>query len=131
MKIALKDFIVESINLSQCTDVDFEDDLTINFVNGYSEVNEKSFTVKFNITLLVSGKFNLEVVKTFEFESDEPISKEFMDSAFPVVNAPAIAYPYLRSFIGTLTLNAGLEAVMLPTVNFQAMYNASKASVKE
>lgn len=131
MKIALKDFIVESINLGQCSDDDYDDDLKINFVNGYSDSNEKSFTVKFSISLLVSGKFILEVVKTFEFETDEPISKEFMESPFPIVNAPAIAYPYLRSFIGTLTLNAGLETVMLPTVNFQSMYNASKKSSQD
>ncbi|MBZ7675074.1 preprotein translocase subunit SecB, partial [Klebsiella grimontii] len=33
-------------------------------------------------------------------------------------NAPAIAYPYVRAFVATLLLNAGLESVSLPAVNF-------------
>lgn len=128
MKIALKDYIVESLNLKSSLDESGDDDLKISFTNGYSDSEPKNFTVMFTIELHTSEKFYLEVVKTFEFETDELITDEFKQSSFPVVNAPAIAYPYLRSFIGTLTLNAGLDAVMLPTVNFQAMYNASKKS---
>jgi preprotein translocase subunit SecB len=33
-------------------------------------------------------------------------------------NAPAIAFPYLRSFISTLTLNAGYILAVLLSINF-------------
>lgn len=56
-----------------------------------------------------------------EFETDEPIDQEFMDGHFPSVNAPAIAYPFLRSYVSTVTLNSGVEPMILPTINFQAL----------
>ncbi|AWB68952.1 hypothetical protein C2869_06965 [Saccharobesus litoralis] len=60
-----------------------------------------------------------------EFDLDSPIDQEFMDSSFPHVNAPAIAYPYLRSTVSTVCLNSGYNPVILPTINFQAMYKRS------
>ena len=36
----------------------------------------------------------------------------------PAINAPAIAFPYLRSFLSILTMQAGYPPVMIPSVNF-------------
>lgn len=52
------------------------------------------------------------------FESNQPLTAEFLDGPFTRINAPAIAYPYLRSFITTVLVNAGYAAMHLPTVNF-------------
>ncbi|MEZ8657737.1 protein-export chaperone SecB [Vibrio cyclitrophicus] len=68
-------------------------------------------------------KLNVEYSAFFEL--DEDVNQEFMDSMFPKVNAPAIAYPYLRAFISTILLNAGYDPVILPSINFQAIANKS------
>lgn len=36
---------------------------------------------------------------------------------FMCMNAPAILFPYLRSYISTLTAQAGLSPVIIPTIN--------------
>ena len=55
------------------------------------------------------------------FESEQELSAEFLESHFTKINAPAIAYPYLRSFITNVLVSAGYPAVYLPTVNFVEM----------
>ncbi|WP_236195476.1 protein-export chaperone SecB [Pseudomonas glycinae] len=62
------------------------------------------------------------------FNINVPVDEEFKSSNFPYVNAPAIAYPYLRAFISNLTLNAGFAPVMLPSLNFVAMKDKIKAA---
>ncbi|WP_222708016.1 protein-export chaperone SecB [Algibacter pacificus] len=52
------------------------------------------------------------------FKLDKDISEEFKLSDFPKINAPAIAFPYLRAYISNLTLQSGFEPVMLPSINF-------------
>ena len=52
------------------------------------------------------------------FGTSEPIDEDFKESDFVKINSPAIAFPYLRSFISTLTLNAGLPPLILPAYNF-------------
>lgn len=52
------------------------------------------------------------------FSSKEPITQEFKDSNFPRVNAPAIAYPFIRAFVNNFFINSGYNPVLLPTYNF-------------
>ena len=54
----------------------------------------------------------------FFFETDSPITEDFKKSSFPLINAPAIAFPYLRSFLSVLTMQAGYSPIMLPSINF-------------
>lgn len=64
------------------------------------------FKIIQEITLSLENYFNLSVVAfgTFEFVGtiDEHIRKSFVN-----LNAPAIMFPYVRSFITTLTSNLG------------------------
>jgi preprotein translocase subunit SecB len=52
------------------------------------------------------------------FKTQNPIDEDFRTSSFVKINAPAIAFPFLRSFITTITVNAGYNAIILPSVNF-------------
>ena len=64
-------------------------------------------------------KSEIEVVEAlFMFSVDGEITEGFKLSDFPKINAPAIAFPYLRAYISNLTLQSGLEPVMLPSINF-------------
>jgi preprotein translocase subunit SecB len=62
-----------------------------------------------NITIIVRGNF-----------------EKFGDSELPfddfvAVNAPAILYPYLREHITSLSIKAGLPAIVLEPMNFAAL----------
>lgn len=52
------------------------------------------------------------------FKCEQELTLSFLESHFASVNAPAIAYPYLRSFLTNALVSAGYPAVYLPTVNF-------------
>lgn len=52
------------------------------------------------------------------FECSEAITQEFLNSEFSKVSAPAIGFPYLRAFITTLTSQAGIAPLILPSINF-------------
>lgn len=94
----------------------------------------KKLNVTFNQVVGVNdsdGKMRLELETTVEdeckalflhvktygyFEFDSQISDETKDVFFKV-NAPAILFPYVRAYIGTLTALSGIEPVILPTLN--------------
>ena len=52
------------------------------------------------------------------FNTSDKINQKFKDSKFIIINAPAIAFPFMRSFVATVTLNAGYSPAILPSVNF-------------
>lgn len=62
--------------------------------------------------------FSLKVKAIAHFISDQEVDETFLKSSFVRMSAPAIAFPYVRTFISNLTLNAGYEAVILPSFNF-------------
>lgn len=57
---------------------------------------------------------DVKVVGYFEFEST--ITEEEKNVFFKT-NAPAILFPYIRAYIGTLTSLSGVHPVILPTIN--------------
>lgn len=64
----------------------------------------------FELTLRAVGNFELEA------DLDEKLRKSFVNA-----NAPAIMFPYVRSFISTLTSNLGnvVGTLLIPTQFFQ------------
>ncbi|EKF9400107.1 protein-export chaperone SecB [Vibrio cholerae] len=126
MKIQLKNTRVESLNLISNDEIT-KDEFLLSMANGYPDKELKFFVVKFDIEVKSEHGYELQLGYVAEFETDEDVSTEFKNSQFPIVNAPAIAYPYLRSFVSLLTLNSGYETLVLPTVNFQAMAQKAKA----
>ena len=71
------------------------------------------FTVNFENEL-----FTLNIIFGAVFGTSETIDEDFKESDFVKINSPAIAFPFLRSFISNLTLNAGLSPFILPAYNF-------------
>lgn len=123
--ISFKGFKV--INLSfQTEQQGLEDNVSVNYQTLFSQESDREFMVLFKIALYAKDGTEIHLEYAGFFEAEEAITQDFMDSHFPVVNAPAILYPYIRSFVSTLTMNAGMPAVILPTVNFQALANQKK-----
>lgn len=93
---------------------------------------------KVNVAIIITARLMLddgmamEVAYSVVFEVADSADKNFeldaeiLKDQFFTVNAPAIAYPFLRAFIATFCVNAGYPVKMLPAVNFQAMHNDRK-----
>jgi preprotein translocase subunit SecB len=82
-------------------------------------INNREFNIDFKVS--VNDKKNnltIEVNLLAEFLTDEDIDDKFIDSSFVKINAPAIVFPYIRSFITNLSVNSGYNPIILPTLNF-------------
>lgn len=92
---------------------------SFNLAVGYSfpENSEGEFGIGFMITIK-EPEFKIDLEMLFLFHADQKIDEAFQQSNFVKINAPAIAYPYVRSYISNLTLQSGLNPIILPTVNF-------------
>jgi preprotein translocase subunit SecB len=116
-----------SLLVNEGNEPELKDNFKLSFVNGYSEEDESSFVVRFSLSISSEEeRFILELEYIGLFSSDEPISEDFKNSHFPTMNAPAIAYPFLRSYINTVTVNSNLNPVILPTINFQELVRQQK-----
>lgn len=92
--------------------------------------NPNWFVKVFHIDLITTAP-NLEVASySVEyhtvFESTLPIDDNFLKSDFARISAPAIGFPYVRAFISNLSLQAGLQLVILPSINFIQLDNLEK-----
>jgi len=96
-------------------------DLSFSYSPAFHESSDQEFLVIFDLSLNSDEGFLLSVQYVARFETDEPIYENFKESNFVKINAPAIAYPFLRTYISNLTLNSGFSPVILPTINFTQM----------
>lgn len=118
MNIQFKEWNVTNLNFSLLSEKRNENTFSLDAKSRFQE-NEETNNFEVIFKLEVSDKaFDLVVEAIFNFETDSSITENFKLSHFPKVNAPAIAYPYLRAFISNVTLQSGLEPVILPTINF-------------
>jgi len=86
-------------------------------------VNKAESTFQLNLSAYVKDKedtINIEVDIVSFFVFDSQIEKGQLDKMF-FMNAPAIIFPYLRSYITTLTVLSGIDPVILPTLNLSAL----------
>ena len=89
------------------------------------------FAVQFDLNMN-DPLYNLSVKILYEFKLlDGIVDEAFKASSFPKVNAPAIAFPYLRALVSTITLQAGLGPVMLPSINFNKLVEEKEDLTKK
>lgn len=105
----------EKLKISIQNEIEFVDELKDIFIVTFN-VNVESETSDFTLKIQASGYF----------KTKEIISEEFKNSKLVRLNAPAIAFPFLRSFVSTLTVNAGLGTLILPTYNFTKLSEPKK-----
>lgn len=119
MKFQLQENKVDSLHIDK-VDGEAESKNTFNFEYRclFDDSVNDEFVILFDFFLQSKNKFTLNLEHRFIFKSDEPLTPDFLNSHYTSINAPAIAYPFLRAFVATLLLNAGLESVSLPAINF-------------
>jgi preprotein translocase subunit SecB len=94
-------------------------DTDLDFSLGFDDKENRHYTVQFNLSIEnAEYDFKLEVLAVAIFSAIEEISEKDKESFLFQQNSPAIAFPFLRSFIGTFTANCGLPTIVLPTYNF-------------
>lgn len=121
MKLKLLDYRVVTLNLeaveSDSTLEQSLNELDLHVGQFFPDDNENIFGVGFKVSFQQEG-YSIKTEMRFFFETDSPITEDFRNSSFPSINAPAIAFPYLRSFLSIVTMQAGYPPVMLPSINF-------------
>lgn len=117
-KIFLKETFVQSLsfNRKHSNEPYLETEVGISpFVN--FDEQRKEYRVMFKGEFENSlFKLNLQFVAVFGTE--ETIDEEFKSSEIVRINSLAIAFPFMRSFISTFTINSGIPSFILPAYNF-------------
>ncbi len=118
MKISLKECKVQEMTFSAVKNDDRkEDSFDLKTSQVFPEEDNRRFDLFFEIDVKDTD-FDLFIKMLFIFEIDDDITEEFKVSDFPKINAPAIAFPFLRALVSNITLQSGLRPVMLPSINF-------------
>lgn len=116
MRFNYENMIVENFSLSKR--IDPESNVNTSELN-YSVqlLNTNNFNVKFSIRIS-NYDFELDLTACCIFTTEDSLDQEFIQGNFAQINAPAIAYPYIRAYISNVTLLSGFKPVILPTINF-------------
>ncbi|HEV2610623.1 MAG TPA: protein-export chaperone SecB [Noviherbaspirillum sp.] len=131
LKIKPIKFYLKRLLVSSADEVELKKKLALEV--SVLKVDRNTISIVLNLKLrLEEENFGMTVTYAVDFHVSDAedanfvVSDETLDSQFMKVNAPAIAYPYLRAFVSTVCINAGFKPSILPAVNFQAMYNMQK-----
>jgi len=95
--------------------------------------NPKLFAKVFNIDLVVglqTESISYKIGYHAVFECSMAITSDFLNSDFAKISAPAIGFPYVRSFISTISVQAGLPPIILPSINFVQYSHEKEARLK-
>lgn len=118
MKIHLKEWKLQKMNFSIVENDDRKENLfDLKTSQSFPEDDKKVFNLFFEVEIKDTD-FDMSIEMVAVFGLDEDITEEFKVSDFPKINAPAIAFPYLRALISNITLQSGFRPVMLPSINF-------------
>lgn len=124
---------VHSVELVEVENSDEnEESFNLDFSPIFFDDNEHYFVLQFKLSITSVDDpepFKMELEYYGSFTTEQPIDEEFKQSHFPHVNAPAIVYPYLRSFVSTFTLNAGVNTPLLGTINFLRIFQEKEQEV--
>ncbi len=87
--------------------------------SGYIDNIHKSFLLTIHFDVKDSNgayEINCKCMGYFRFKVEE--SEKIQLDPFFYLNAPAIIFPYIRSYIASVTALSGLSAINIPLLNF-------------
>ena len=87
--------------------------------NGKNIIDNDSHKFNFQLDSRITNEDNsivIEIVILGLFEFDRDLTEGQKESFFDT-NAPAILFPYVRAYIGSLTALSGIKPIVLPTIN--------------
>lgn len=116
---------VDFINIKFSTERQYDGsssiDLKIEPKVFYPEDSNLIFKIFMDVSVQCEGFFYLNLVGIGIFEFDKEFKDDKLKKTFVNANAPAIMFPYVRSFVTTLTTNLGnvTGPLVIPTQFFQ------------
>lgn len=122
-KIKLDRFFVEQLKY-ECNNynkINMSDhlDIELGVASSFSDEDLKSYLIKILVKIKSkTNDFSLKCNAVGRFVTLEDIDDEFKISHFVKINSPAILFPFVRSYINTITTNSGFSPIILPSVNF-------------
>ncbi|EAQ2662450.1 hypothetical protein GNZ01_22985 [Escherichia coli] len=117
MKLRLRDNTVTRLLFVDAEGRKIESGFALRFKPIFDE-NPREFSVLFDFYYITENDRALRVEFQSVFETDKDIDDSFKESKFPVVNAPAISFPFLRSFVANFLMTSGYTPILLPSFNF-------------
>lgn len=117
MKLRLKENTVNRLLLVDAEGRRIESGFALRFQPVFSE-KLREFTVLFDFYYITESDKALRIEFLSVFETDSDIDDSFKESKFPVVNAPAISFPFLRAFVANFLISGGYNPILLPSFNF-------------
>jgi preprotein translocase subunit SecB len=122
-KIKFVKFFVKSLKykIENENENDISEDLEISLKVSFAfdHENDKNYLVNFKLEVKSKDEDLVIKVNAFGlFSTLDAITDEFKLSSFVKVSSPAIAFPFLRSYINTITTNSGISPIILPSFNF-------------
>lgn len=108
-------------------------DVDVNIVpSGKLFTKNKMFELTLDVRITEEESHEEELVRILcsaIFEFDEEVKDRESISGYFLVNAPAIAFPYVRSYIASLTVQSGKQALLLPTLNLSPLADTLKENL--
>lgn len=85
----------------------------------YPKGEPRLFRIIMELELEAEDRFGLKVIGVGHFEFENNVMNSDLKKGFINVNAPAIMFPYIRSFVSTFTANTGS---ILGTINIPPQF---------
>ena len=96
--------------------------------SGIIDIVKKTFELQLIVEIIdVNGQFESKVIIVGLFEFKEVTNMDNLDNYF-YINAPAIIFPYVRSYVSALTALSGFETINLPPVNIGVLKDELKTN---
>ncbi|WP_295662956.1 protein-export chaperone SecB [uncultured Haemophilus sp.] len=87
------------------------------------KIDNRDFSIIFDFRYKHLENINLRLNYQVIFESDSDLPESLEGNKFIYINAPAIAYPFLRAAVANIFLQSGYSPIMLSSINFQRLGN--------
>jgi len=99
--------------------------------SGFVNKADHTFLLVLDIQLFDSEdsyKIDMNVFGHFEFKE---IDDEDSLNSFFYTNAPALVFPYIRSYVSAVSALSGLESIQLPVMNLSSLKNELKNNITD
>ena len=120
---ALKNYIFKKVNID-FSSIEEKSNFLIRFNHsGIFNSNTNTYSLTIIFSALDEKNENLELIN-IECEATFVFSKEATLETIPeyfYANSIAIIFPYVRAFVSTVTLQANISPVVLPTLNLTSL----------
>lgn len=98
---------------------------------GVLDPDGKTFKLLLDVNVTDENKsFDVKIKTLGVFEFKEKQMGNKLDNYF-LVNAPAIIFPYIRSYISALTSLSGIKTINLPLMNLTSLIDKLKKSITD